>query len=198
MKPLALILITLLSTGSTAFAAEDDVQEMAGKMSGFQKVETKEACERFLFRDQGDFIISKAGFSNRADAVNFCKSMPGYELSDWLLPGIMTMSGLPLSFNNIRKNNVIDFNVLDGSNTLSGEARSGLIFWVKGKTAEEEAQFSKGTDVVYTMLNGCGPNCEDFESLAEINTKLKLIGQAPVAPLAICTSKTLQENLDKN
>lgn len=170
---------------------ENDVQ----KMTGFNLLETNGNYQKFSFRDQGDFLVSKTGFSHRKDAIDFCKSNPGYDLSNWVLPGVMTMSSLP--FDDLRRNNLIDSKVLDGSRTLSGDLRSGLIFWIKGKTAKEEVQISKGSDLVYEMLNGCGPGCDGVEALALINQKLKTVGEQPRAPLAICTSEVLQQNLNK-
>lgn len=168
---------------------EKDVQQI----SGFVLLETNDKLQRFAFRDQGEFLVSKTGFSRRIDAVDFCRAVPGFDLSDWVLPGVMTITSLP--FEDVRKNNIVDANVLDGSKTMSGEGRGGLIFWIKGKTVPEEAQISKKPDLVYAMMNGCGPNCQGVEALSAVNAKLKTIGKPALFPVAICTSESLQKNL---
>lgn len=185
---LFLVLITL----SSGLSSHADERQM---MSGFLKQEETEQYQKFAFRDEGTFLVSQAGFLRRDEALEFCKSIEGFELSDWLLPWVMTISGLP--FSELHKNNVIEVEVLDGNHTLSGRNRSGLIFWIQGRKASEEMQLAQGSDSVYAMLNGCGPNCDAVESLAKINAKLVLKGRAVQKPLAICVSQELKSKMSQ-
>lgn len=174
-----------------AVASDPGVQSMAG----FQMVATDEKFQKFTYQERGHFLISNAKFQTRAEAAAFCRSYPGFELSEWLFPGIMTMSTLP--FDDLRANNRVEKSVLGGEQTLGGNPVSGTLFWIRGKTSHQEAQLSAHPDMVYEMLDGCGPGCEGIEQLSAINTRLRQAGQPVKNPQAICTDQRLQANLSK-
>lgn len=160
---------------------------------GFQLLEKNERFQKFKYREEGEFIISKNLFQSRDEAFQFCRSHAGYKLSDPILPLLLSMSSLP--FYDLQLNNLINSEVLGDQQNPSEKTRSGIIFWVRSKRDEEKAALHKAKDIVYELLDGCGPGCDGFEPLSRINEKLKTMGQPPRAIPAICASKKLEEIL---
>jgi len=183
------------SIAETPRAPSSTEENYAGvrELSGIISKDKTDKFQRYAFRDQGAFLISNAGFTTRTDALAFCSGQEGYRLSTWILPGVLTMQSLP--FSDLRRNNNVEDNVIDGGDEGSA---SGVLFWVLGKDDKEEAQFKPNLDLIYTMLNGCGPGCDAVVRLSGVNAKLKKLGKAPISPRAICTSSDLEASLQKD
>ena len=169
---------------SSAHASDPESQAMMG----FKLEKKTPQFQLFSFRDQGMFLISTVGFTSRKEAIDFCADKESFELSGYLLPGVMTMSGLP--FAELQESNLTKEKVLGG--------RSGLVFWILGKEGDEEKTLRRFPDSLYAMLDGCGPGCDATVPLSEVNTSLKRLGKSTLAPRAICVSFGLRDSLNKN
>jgi hypothetical protein len=165
-------------------------------MAGFQMVSMDDRSQKFSYQEHGYFLISNKRFQTRAEASAFCRSFPGYELSEWLLPALMTVSTLP--FDDLRMNNRVERPVLSGEHTLGGNPVTGTLFWVRGKTIRQEKELTAHPDMVYEMLDGCGAGCEGIEPLSAVNSRLRQTGwQTSVNPQAVCTEPTLEKKISK-
>ena len=192
MSTLVFIAMSLfISCASHPKLRNPSSENTAQTMRGFLFVEKNDQYQKFAFRDEGFFLISNSTFATRQEAINFCSKVQGYELSSWLMPLVMAMGSLP--FEDLRINNVVGEAVLSGEKTMSGEDRTGVIFWVKEKTPEKDHLYDGKSDLLYAMLDGCGPNCDQLESLSDINLKLKKLGKPTIAPQAICVDQELKK-----
>ncbi|MGZ3668901.1 MAG: hypothetical protein ACXVB9_19925 [Bdellovibrionota bacterium] len=189
----ALVLSSCSMTETRVPSSAEENYAGVRELSGIIAKDKTDRFQRYAFRDQGAFLISTAGFTARTDAIAFCAGQQGYRLSTWILPGVLTMQSLP--FTDLRRNNIVEDNVIDGGDE---GAASGVLFWVVGKDDKEEAQFKPNTDLIYTMLNGCGPGCDAVVRLSVVNAKLKKLGKAAISPRAICTSNELEASLQKD
>ena len=188
-----LSLLIAVSFVSSVARAEGDEMQMSPsdaatqKAAGFLLKETTNKYQKFSFRDLGNFIISKDKFQTRAAALAFCQSQEGYDLETTLMALGLTFTGLP--FADLQASSFVMQPVIGSQN------QSGIIFWIKGQSPEEEAALAAKPDMVYAFENGCGEGCGEPASLSEINSRLQTLKKPTLSIQAICADADLRKNL---
>lgn len=164
---------------ATANQAQSATDAHSGvrRMIGIEDLESNRTYEKFSWRGEETFLISRRNFSKRQEAVRFCAGFNGYKLGKPGLSMLLTMAGLP--FDHLRKSNMIEEKVLSG--------RSGLIFWVSADAQLPERALEQFDDAVWVLLDGCGPNCSGVAPLSEVNKALENAGQPARRIPAICS-----------
>jgi len=161
-------------------------EQVLQESKGFVLKERHAEFLRYAFRDQGEFLISAQGFKNRPQAEGFCSVRDGFELADLSLPGLMAKASFP--FSELKKSNAVSQRVLSRN-------RSGLLFWIKGSTVDEEAAMGQHFDNVLEFYDDCKINCTGIGRLKVINGRIaQRMGKAK-RPQAICVSSKLKRKL---
>ncbi len=161
-------------------------EQVLQESKGFVLKERHAEFLRYSFRDQGEFLISTQGFKNRPQAEGFCSVRDGFELSDFSLPGLMAKTSFP--FSELKRSNAVSQRVLSRS-------RSGLLFWIKGSTVDEEASISQHFDNVLELYDDCKVNCTGIGRLKAINGRIAQRRGKAKLPHAICVSSKLKRKL---
>jgi|GEM_PF-6105245 len=181
-------LITACASQETprAPAAIKSPEEVLQESKGFVLKERNAQFLRYSFRDKGEFLVSTKGFKNRPQAEGFCSVREGFELADIHLPDLMTKSAFP--FADLKRSNAVRQRVLSRSHT-------GLLFWIKGSTVDEEASIGQHFDNVLEVYDNCKANCTGIGRLKTINGRItQQLGKAKL-PQAICVSSALKRKL---
>ena len=167
-------------------AAIKPAETVLQESKGFVLKERHAQFLRYSFRDQGEFLISTKGFKNRPQAEGFCSVVKGFELADMNLPGLMAKAAFP--FADLKRSNSVKQPLLSRSHT-------GLLFWIKGITVDEEASIGQHFDNVLEVYDDCKTNCTGIGRLKAINGRItQRMGKAKL-PQAICVSSALKRKL---
>ena len=175
------IFAALLSLGLSAQAMASD----------FTKIDENAVAATYSFRDWGNFKVSKAGISNRNEAASFCASGSGYAVPGFFFPYLVAFLGMPIPE---LQRNIVKAEVLESEGFA--HLYSGVIFFVKGETAEEEARLSQKPDMVWGLTSGNGEGTT-LDSLAAINGRLAGLNQPTTSLSAICVSEKLDAAIKK-
>ncbi|NQZ02242.1 MAG: hypothetical protein HRT45_16415 [Bdellovibrionales bacterium] len=168
----------------------EDSNEDVRKHFGITDVVTeRNDIELYNFREQGEFAISKSGFSSLSDAAAFCASLntadqeaPFSVVTVGLSLGL-TFMGLP--FDNLHEASVVDVPVLE-----SDGFRTGVVFW----TLEDGQPTTDNVITAFTDGNGAGAG--GMQNVEELNKRLAEQGEGPVNVPVICVDENLETALD--
>lgn len=203
MKLSSLLSIVILHASLAHARVQEPLTQEAAKsireMYGILDLGTEGDAEAFSFRQNGKFLVSHQTFASQPEAQAYCVAKSGYQLTQGLIPGVITMMGLP--FVNLREQMIVKTRSIPES-----RSGTGVIAWVRvdltkipqGHKLSEQEQKTfdqiRSGDFVLAWVDGAGGSDDGYKSVSAINAALTAAGKSSVAMSAICVEDKLEKD----